>query len=254
MTWVLDLDGVIWLGEQRLHGAAEAVAALRAAGEQVLFATNNSASAIADQEAKLAQMGIPATGDVMSSAQAAAALVQAGERVFVCGGPGITEAILARGAHPTTDVGKGEAGVDVVVVGFDRDFDYERIRLATQAIFQGARFVATNDDPTFPTPDGLIPGGGAIAAAIAYAAGVEPEIAGKPHVPMAELIRARGGDQGIMVGDRPATDGLFAKNLGYRFGLVLSGVTGPDDLPVEPTPDFVATDLQHLVETVLGAR
>ena len=92
----------------------------------MLFATNNSASLLGDQEAKLQRLGIPAGGDVISSAVAAARLVEPGERALVCGGPGIAEALVARGAEPVHD---GDA--DAVLVGFHRDFDYERLRIAT---------------------------------------------------------------------------------------------------------------------------
>ena len=119
-----------------------------------------------------------------------------------------------------------------------------------RAIRSGARFVATNDDATFPDADGLLPGNGALVAAIAASAEQPPEIAGKPHAPIASLVRDRLGDVGIMVGDRPETDGLFATSVGYDFALVLTGVVGADDLPVEPTPRFVADDLATLVRTL----
>jgi HAD superfamily hydrolase (TIGR01450 family) len=242
VAWVLDLDGVIWLAEQPLPGAADAVARLRAAGERVLFVTNNSFAPVGDQEAKLERFGIPAHGDVVTAAMAGATLVEPGERVLVCGGPGIVEAVSARGAEPVRD---GDA--DVVAVGFHRDFDYERLRVAMQAIRRGARLVATNDDATYPTPDGPIPGGGSIVAAVAYASQTTPTVAGKPNRPMAELVRALVGESGTVVGDRPDTDGAFAVTLGYRFALVLSGVTSKDDLPVTPSPDVVADSLAALV-------
>jgi HAD superfamily hydrolase (TIGR01450 family) len=242
VTWVLDLDGVVWLADRPIPGAVDAVARLRAAGERVLFATNNSFARLADQEAKLERMGIPAAGDVVTSAGAAATLVAPGERALVVGGPGIAEAVAARGAEPVRD---GPA--DVVLVGFHRDFDYERLRVAAAAVRGGARLVATNDDATYPTPDGPIPGGGAIVASVAYATGVTPMVAGKPHRPMADLIRSLAGTEGTVVGDRPETDGAFAAALGYRFALVLTGVTGPGDLPVEPAPDVVAPTLAELV-------
>jgi HAD superfamily hydrolase (TIGR01450 family) len=242
VTWVLDLDGVVWLSDEPIAGAAEAVARLRERGERVLFATNNSSVRLADQEVKLERFGIPARGDVVTSAMAAARLVEPGERALVAGGPGIVEALEARGATP---VREGDA--DAVVVGFHRDFDYEGLRIAVRALQRGARLIATNDDATYPTPDGPIPGGGAIVAAVAYASGVRPVVAGKPHEPMAALIRAIGGPTGTMVGDRPETDGAFAQALGYAFALVLTGVTKRSDLPVEPAPDEVAASLAELV-------
>jgi HAD superfamily hydrolase (TIGR01450 family) len=248
MAWVLDLDGVVWLAHEPIAGAARAVERLRAAGEQVVFCTNNSSAPEAAQEEKLARAGVPARGAVLSSAMAAAGLVEPGERVLVCAGPGVVEALERRGATPVRD---GDA--DAVVVGFHLDFDYGRLAAAAGAIDRGARFIATNDDPTYPTPQGPIPGGGAIVAAVARATGVEPVVAGKPNAPMVDLVRARLGAPGTVVGDRADTDGRFARALGYRFALVLSGVTGAGDLPVEPAPDVIAADLGALVDAELGA-
>ncbi len=242
MTWVLDLDGVVWLSADPIPGAAEAVARLRAAGERVVFCTNFSGKLLAEQEAQLEDHGIPAHGDVLTSAMAAARLVEPGERVLICGGPGVAEAMAARGAVPVRD---GDA--DAVAVGFHREFDYERLRIAARAVDRGARLIATNDDATLPTPDGPIPGGGALVAAVAYATGVEPVIAGKPHQPMADLVLSVGGPEGTVVGDRPSTDGGLAARLGYRFALVLTGVTHEADLPVDPAPDLVAASLADLV-------
>lgn len=249
MAWVLDLDGVVWLGDAPIPGAADAVARIRATGDRALFVTNNSFAPVAATEAKLASMGIPAEGDVVTSARAGATQVQPGERVLVCGGPGIAEATRARGAEPVPNTGQpgGVGGIDVVMVGFHRDFDYERLRVAAGAIRAGARFVATNDDATYPTPAGPIPGGGSLVAAVAYATGAVPVVAGKPHGPMVDLVRGLVGGPGTMVGDRPETDGRFAVALGFRNALVLSGVTREADLPVEPPPDVVAPDLASLV-------
>lgn len=256
MSWVLDLDGVIWRGDEPLAGAAEAVARLRAAGERVLFATNNSSVEVAGTEAKLVSFGVPAEGDVVTSAMATARLVEPGERVLVAGGPGLVEALAHRGATVLDSRAHEPVGdVDAVAVGFHYHFDYDGLRRAATAIWQGARFLASNDDATYPTSDGIIPGGGAIVASIAYAVGQQPVIAGKPHEPMAALIHELSGDpagEGTMVGDRPDTDGAFAKTLGYRFALVLSGVTRRQDLPVSPTPDVVAEDLAALVDAHLA--
>ncbi|MCB1005287.1 MAG: HAD-IIA family hydrolase [Acidimicrobiales bacterium] len=248
MAWVLDLDGVVWLDDQPLPGAAAAVGRLRSAGERVVFVTNNSSVRLADQEAKLARFGIPAAGDVVTSAVVAAGLVEAGERVFVCAGPGVEEAVRARGAEPVRD---GDA--DAVLVGFHRDFDYDELDRASRAVRRGARLVGTNDDATYPTPAGLLPGGGAILAAVATASGTAPVVAGKPYPPMAEHVRALVGGHGVAVGDRPDTDGRFARALGFEWLLVLSGVTGRDDLPVDPAPDRIAEDLAAAVDAALSA-
>jgi len=158
----------------------------------------------------------------------------------------VVEAVEQRGAVPVVE---GEA--DAVLVGFHREFDYERMRIAATAVRLGARLLATNDDATYPTPDGPIPGGGAILAAVERATGARATVAGKPHPPMADLVRSRLGSDGVMIGDRPETDGAFAVALGYRFALVLSGVVSSGE-GVEPRPDLIAADLATAVDRLLA--
>jgi 4-nitrophenyl phosphatase len=180
---------------------------------------------------------------------AAARLVERGERALVVGGPGIVQALEARGAEVVDD---GRA--DAVLVGFTREFDYDALRRANAAIRAGARLIGTNDDATYPTPDGPIPGGGALLAAVVTASGTRPVVAGKPYQPMADLVRAELGgivDGAVMVGDRQETDGDFARRLGIRFGLVRSGVTVPG-ATVDPVPAFDAADLAALVDQLLA--
>jgi ribonucleotide monophosphatase NagD (HAD superfamily) len=126
---------------------------------------------------------------------------------------------------------------------------------AADVVRAGARFLATNDDPTFPTtgPDGelrLLPGNGALVAAVAVASGTTPEVTGKPHRAMARLIESRHGPADVVVGDKAETDGGLALALDARFALVLSGVTRAEHLPVQPAPWRVATDLPSLVREV----
>ncbi|HEY2812794.1 MAG TPA: HAD-IIA family hydrolase [Acidimicrobiales bacterium] len=253
LNWVLDLDGVVWLADDPIPGASAAVAELQARDGVVVFVTNNSFLPLAEVEAKLARHGIEATGSVVSSAMAAAALVEAGERVLVCGGPGVVEAVEERGAIAVANDAELDDPVDTVMVGFHRDFDYERMRRASVAVRGGARLVATNDDATYPTPLGPIPGAGAILAGIQRASGTDAVVAGKPYRPMADLLRRRLGSTGTVVGDRLDTDGRLARALGYRFALVLTGVTTPDAAKAaQPSPDDVAPDLATLV--ALGAN
>ncbi len=238
---------MLWLGSEPIAGAAEGVQRLRDAGEEVVFATNNASARVADQEAKLEAMGIPARGFVVTSAQAGAALIDPGERALVVGGPGLREEVDKRGATIVS-----ETPCDVVISGLDRELTYAHLRNASVAIGSGARWILTNSDVTYPTLSGPEPGAGAIGAAIAAASGVEPIVAGKPHAPMADLIRRRLGEDGVVVGDRADTDGLFALALGYRFCLALSGITTAADLPVHPEPWHVGTDLRAIVSDVLG--
>ena len=247
-----DLDGVVWLAHEPIPGSVEAIAELRAAGHRVLFVTNNSAARVEVQEASLAAIGIPAEGDVLTSANAAAQLIEPGENVLICGGEGVVQAVLGRGAivvDPDTD-----ERVDAVMVGFHRTFDYDEMLWASRAARNGARLIGTNDDATYPTPDGPIPGGGAILASIVTASGVVPIVAGKPNQPMADLVRATIGEaaalRAVMVGDRPETDGLMAATLGCRYAHVESGVT-PRGATVHPTPDLIAANLAGVAKVLI---
>jgi HAD superfamily hydrolase (TIGR01450 family) len=250
-----DLDGVIWRGDDAIPGAADGVATLRAAGAHVTFLTNNSSGRVSDYVDKLARMGIDARGvDVATSAQAAAALLHEelprGSTVLACAGPGVVEA-LERNAFFVVD----EGPADAVVVGWHREFNFERLARASDAVRAGARYIATNLDPTYPAADGMLPGAGAIAAAVTTAAGVEPVAAGKPNAPTVALVRSRFGRRGVMVGDRPSTDGAFAAALGWPFALVLSGVAGSkggEPVP-DPAPPYVADDFGALAPMLLDA-
>lgn len=247
--WALDLDGVIWRGDVPIPGSAGAVAALQQQAP-VVFVTNSSVLPVADVEAKLGRHGIEAGGAVRTSAQAAATLVAAGERVLVCGGAGLVEAVRSVGAVAAVNDGTDPGPVDAVLCGYWRAVDYDRIRWAATAVERGARLLASNDDATYPGADGLLPGGGATLAAVERATGQAATVAGKPNRPMADWLRAELGPDGTMVGDRLDTDGLFARALGWRFGLVLSGVT-TDPAGVDPEPDLVGPDLAGLVGAAL---
>ncbi|HUF97447.1 MAG TPA: HAD-IIA family hydrolase [Ilumatobacter sp.] len=250
-----DLDGVVWLAHQALPGAPQAIEALRTSGRRVLFVTNNSASRIGEQEAALAAVGIPAINDVVSSAQAAATLIEAGSTVMIGGGAGIFEAVEARGGRAVSADYVGH--VDAVVVGLFLDLDYPKLAALSGAVRSGATFIATNDDATYPTPGGPVPGGGAIVAAVATAAGVAPVITGKPFEPMATVVRQRCGpgftaDSTVMVGDRWSTDGAFAVTLGCSFAQVRSGVTAPG-APLDGHADIDVADLAAVSRVILGA-
>ncbi|HEV3213528.1 MAG TPA: HAD-IIA family hydrolase [Acidimicrobiales bacterium] len=220
---VVDLDGVVWLAGAALPGAVEGVAELRRRGIPVLFATNNAAPTIGELKAHLSAIGIAASdAEIATSAQAAAALLDDGQRVFVVGEAGLLEALSERGAV------LADTRADAVVVGLSRSFDYDTCDRAAALVRDGARFVATNTDPTLPTPAGLRPGAGAIVAAVATASGRSPEVAGKPSPAMVQLVTARVA-VGAVVGDRPSTDGAFAAALGVPFALVESAVAEPSD-------------------------
>jgi HAD superfamily hydrolase (TIGR01450 family) len=253
-----DLDGVIWRGEEPIPGAAAGISALRAAGLRVAFLSNNSSRVVADVVAKLGRVGIAATADdVLTSARAAAELLARdlapGSPVLVCAGTGVVEALTDAGFEP---VEHGPAAA--VVVGFHEDFDFASLTRAADAVRDGARFVATNADATYPIPGGLVPGAGAIVAAVAIASGREPEVAGKPGEPTVAMVQRELGAVGVMIGDRPSTDGALADALGWPFALVLSGVTaaiappGGEATP-DPPPAYVADDLGVLAPRLVTA-
>jgi glycerol-1-phosphatase len=250
-----DLDGVVWRGEQPIAGSAEGVERLRAAGLRVAFLTNNSSGRVADNLARLAAAGVTAEAEeLVTSAQAAVALlareVPAGARVLACAGPGVREALRDGGFEPFET-----APAVAVVVGWHREFDFERLRIASDVVRAGARFVATNLDPTYPGTHGLLPGAGSLVAAVATASGRTPEVAGKPEPAMAAFVRARYANPVVMIGDRPSTDGAFADALGVPFAMVLSGIAGTDgeEHVPDPPPPFVAADLGALAPALAGA-
>jgi HAD superfamily hydrolase (TIGR01450 family) len=246
--WIVDLDGVVWLSGEPIGDVAGAVTRLRSQGARVVFATNNSATTLDALVERLRRIGIDApVGDLVSSAGAVASLLEPGQSVRVLAEVGVFEALEQRGV--VTD--RPEA-VDAAVVGWTRSFDFDAVAAAADAARSSGRLLGTNEDPTHPTPQGLVPGSGALIAAVATASGVAPEFAGKPHEPMARLMRQRFGFETgapgvVMVGDQPGTDGRLAERLGIPFALVDSGVTPPGASGFGAAVSIRAPDLVSLV-------
>ena len=250
-----DLDGVVWLAHTPIPGSVDAIQRARNAGTRVLFVTNNSFSTLEQQYAALSAVGIEARGDVVSSAQAAALLVEPEMRVLVCGGEGLCEAVAGRGAHVVTPhlSSEPDGRFDAVVVGFYREFTWDIMRRAATAVRGGATLIGANSDPTYPTSEGPIPGGGSILAAIECASETTATVSGKPHEPMARLVAHMtnniAAEHMVMIGDRIDTDGAFARALGCRFTLVLTGSTPTNSARQELN---VATDLDAAVSRLLA--
>lgn len=242
-----DLDGVVYLGDTAIAGAGAALDTLERRGFRILLVTNNSTKsrdAVAARVATISGFRCE-IGRVLSSGMAAATMLAGTvDAVLVVGEPGLTATMHEAGIATTDDWGSADA----VVVGLDRDVTYEKLKRATQAVRGGARLVATNLDPTYPTPEGLWPGGGAIAAAIAVAAGVEPEVGGKPFPPMRALVRAAvGPGETWVVGDRVDTDLEMGKLEGWKRVLVLSGATpDADGLEAGDRPELVLPSIAEL--------
>jgi 4-nitrophenyl phosphatase len=250
MAWVLDLDGVVWLSGNQIPGSAAAIERLRASGERVLFLTNNSGPTLAEYVDMLAGAGVDAAPeDLVTSSQGAASLLEPGSTAAMVGGDGLREAIETRRVRIVT----ATEHPDAVVVGRSLDLDYDELAAAATAIRAGARFVATNTDPTYPTPQGPLPGAGALVAFIETATGRRAEVAGKPHAAVAALVKDRVGVPTVMVGDRADTDGAFAAAVGAPFALVLSGSTSADEVPDDPRPDVVGQDLADVVDRLLAS-
>jgi HAD superfamily hydrolase (TIGR01450 family) len=251
-----DLDGVVWLAHQPIPGAVDAISRVREAGTRVLFVTNNSFSTRLEQVDALGKIGISAQGDVVTSAMSAATAVKPGWRVLVCGGRGLIEEVERVGATPVVAYQSRpvSGSFDAVVVGFHREFDFQVLSDALSAVRNGALLVGSNDDPTYPTPHGPIPGGGAILAAVEKATGVNAVVTGKPNEPMAQLVREMcsgvAPSEMVMVGDRPDTDGAFAQTLGCPYALVLSGVTTTEH---GSGAQIVAQHLGGVVDILLGS-
>ncbi|HWL64830.1 MAG TPA: HAD-IIA family hydrolase [Actinomycetota bacterium] len=249
---VCDLDGVVYRGDEPVPGAAEAIENLRQRGIRVVFCTNNSRSTVGQYVDKLAGVGVPAEPDeIVTSAIVTAEVLKergfAGKTAIVVGGDGLTEALgdVCVSVKSDPDVTKA----DLVVVGWDPSFDYAILTRAANAVRSGAILIASNEDATFPSPEGLLPGAGAMVAAIERASGRRAEVMGKPHPPMMKVVadRLHGCKSIAIVGDRPDTDLAGARAMGWTSILVLSGVTTPADAEhVTPVPDLVLDSLAEL--------
>ena len=247
-AFLFDLDGVLYRGSEPIPGAAEAVDRLRGLGKRVAFVTNNSSRTPGAVAEALNTVGIKAHADeVETSALATADLLVARgvTDAFVVGEEGVRRAL--------TDVGIALVGADVersasVVVGWDRQADYAKLRTASLLVERGAWLVATNADASYPAPDGRWPGAGALLAAIETTTGTRAEIVGKPHPPILRSALARaGGGRPLLIGDRLETDIAGAAGLGWDSLLVLTGISHRADLVGSPiAPTFVGEDLSTL--------
>ena len=252
---MLDLDGVVYLDDQPIPGAPEALARVHQAGRAVTFVTNNAAHTPADVVARLTALGVKATDEeVVTSSMAAADLLAAdlpaGSPVLVVGGRGLWSAVEAAGLTPS----RTADGVAAVVQGWGPDVAWADLAEATVALRAGARWVATNLDRTLPSPRGPLPGSGSLVAAVQTATGRDPDaVAGKPHAPLFDAARRRTGDgPALMVGDRLDTDIAGAVAAGLPTLLVLTGVsTAADLLAADPAsrPTYLGRDLGALFTT-----
>jgi len=219
----VDLDGVVWLSGSPIGKPARAVELLREEFK-VIFVTNNAVPLKASILERLRRCDITVEEqELVTAAEVLAQEVSPGDRVLSLAGPGVTEALEARGASLV-----GEGSCEFVVVGWTDQFSYDLIAKASRAIRSGARFLATNLDPTHPTPEGLFPGSGAFVAAVSVAAEQDATVCGKPSPQMIAYLRHNYGQPGLVVGDRLSTDGELAAGLGVPFLFVDGGTEAAD--------------------------
>lgn len=256
-AFIFDMDGVLYLGDQPLAGVNDLFNALALREIPYMLATNNSTATAADYVAKLAKMGIETPeSSIFTSAIATrdylleTVPIDAG--IYVVGMPALREQLFTGTKFEAVQY--GESVPDVVVVGLDKTFSYEKLALAHQAIRAGARFVATNADATLPTEHGLMPGAGTMVAAIATASGKTPVVIGKPEPTTLHMALHKLGVQpqdAVMVGDRLDTDILAGQRAGVLTVLVLTGVSTRDEVATaEALPDLVFTDLNAVLEAL----
>jgi glycerol 3-phosphatase-2 len=243
---LLDLDGVVYVGQHAVDGVPEALAEVRARGMRLAFVTNNAARPPAVVARHLSELGVAAeASEVINSAQAAAHYLVdrlgAGARVLVVGTTGLQEALVERGLIP---VYSAEDDPQAVVQGYSPDLEWRQLAEGAVAIRRGLLWVATNVDPTVPSPRGPLPGNGSLVAALRHATGAEPVVTGKPNPAMhLESVQRSGALHPIVVGDRLDTDVEGANASGCASLLVFTGVTSAADLlaaPGDMRPTYVA--------------
>jgi HAD superfamily hydrolase (TIGR01450 family) len=251
---LLDLDGVVYLGPNAIEGVPDALAQARGLGMRLAFVTNNAArppKAVADH---LTELGIPAEpAEITTSAQAAAHYLAerlpTGARVLVVGTEGLVEALTERGLKP---VNRDAEDVAAIVQGYSPDLTWRQLAEGAIAINRGALWVATNLDPTVPSPRGRLPGNGSLVAALRYATGATPVSTGKPDPTMhRESVQRAAAQRPIVVGDRLDTDIEGANAVGCPSLLVFTGVTTAAELLAAPEnlrPSFLAADVSGLLQ------
>jgi 4-nitrophenyl phosphatase len=273
MLLLVDLDGVVYRGREPVPGMPELLRERVAAGDQVVYCTNNSRWHRSDYLAHLEEIGAPVDAERIVTAARATALAIAdvaggrtggdpagGSRpgpVMVFGGPGLARELRDVGLRVVAPTPRGLAAAPgTVVVGVDFGLSYARLSIAAEAVRRGARLVATNRDAVYPGADGLMAGAGSIVAALVVASGREPDlIVGKPEPTLFRQAAEQVGvpvERAVVIGDGLATDVAAAAAVGARSVLVLTGVTTREQLVAAgrrgdgPRPTAVAADAAEL--------
>ncbi|PWH19473.1 MAG: haloacid dehalogenase [Anaerolineae bacterium] len=252
---IVDMDGVLWRQSQPIGDLTRIFQKIEAKGLKITLATNNATLTVEQYLQKLASFGVELLPEqIVNSPQAAAMYMvrhfQPGSTLFVIGKDGLRQEMLKHG-YVIAD-GKGDAAVAAVVVGMDWDLSFEQLCQATLFLRAGAAFIATNGDRTFPTPQGLVPGVGAILALLETASEKKPIIVGKPDPLMYQIALDRmqvSPSECLVVGDRLETDILGGQQLGCQTALVLSGVSTLQQAQAwSPPPDRICQDFEEVID------
>lgn len=251
---ISDMDGVLWQGDRALPGLIEFFDLLAARGIPYMLATNNSSKTRADYVNKLATLGVrdvPQERIITSGTATAAYLLThypTDTPIHVFGSDSLRYVVREAG-YRLTD----EDDARVVVAGLDWELSYPKLRRAAYLIRQGADYIGTNPDTTYPTPDGPVPGTGSLLAALTAATGRQPVLMGKPYPPMYEaalLALDTPAHQTLMIGDRIDTDITGAAALGLQTALVLTGISSLEDVNGTTPPDGVYPGLPDLLDAL----
>jgi NagD protein len=253
-SWMTDMDGVLVHEGTLIPGADAFLEKLRASGTPFLVLTNNSIYTPRDLRYRLLTTGLDVPVESIWTSALATATFLDDQRpegsAFVIGEAGLTTALHEIGYVLTS------SSPDYVVLGETRTYSFEAVTTAIRLILDGARFVATNPDPTGPSNEGVLPATGSVAALISRAAGVEPYFVGKPNPLMmrAALNRLEAhSETTVMIGDRMDTDIVAGLEAGMRTVLVLTGITAEEDVDRFPfRPSRIVSSIAELVDEVAG--
>lgn len=265
--FVFDLDGTVYLGDAALPGSVDGIAELRRRGKRVLFVSNKPLEPRQNYAAKLTRLGIPTPpDDVITSAYVLGHHLAQHEpalTLYVIGEPSLRQELRAHGLQVLEELESQDpqevidpAGIDAVVVAFDRTLDYRKLNTAYQALLRGARFFATNADKSCPMPGGAIPDAGGTLAALEHMTGRKLELlAGKPSVLTMQVAidkLALSASRIMMVGDRLETDILMGQQAGMVTAVTLTGVaTRADVAQMARPPDYIINNLGDLPDLVV---
>jgi 4-nitrophenyl phosphatase len=253
---IMDMDGVLWRQNDPIGDLRSIFQIIGQRGWKITLATNNATLSVQQYLDKLSKFGVRLSNEqILNSSQVVvhylSQLYPDGGPVFIIGEEGLAQTLAEKKFYPA------EKNVLAVIIGMDRQLNWEKLSRATLLIRSGARFIGTNADRTYPIPEGLIPGVGAILGALEIATDQNPYVVGKPAPEMYEIAMQRmhvTPNETLVVGDRLETDILGGQHLGCMTALVLSGVTSPEAANNwKPKPDWVCQDLTQLIEYLTSA-